>query len=64
MMGRLEWEGCREFFHVTSIALGWGGVNFGEGGMFFFLTSICLNALSLLVPILTVRLKLTNLNFE
>ncbi len=28
------WLG-NEFFHVTSTALGWGGVNFGEGGRFF-----------------------------
>ena len=53
-----------EFFHVTSIALGWGESISGRERCFFFLTSIRLNALFLLVPILTVRFKLTNLNFE
>ena len=55
---------CCEFFHVASIALGWGESISGREGGYFFLTSIRLNALSLVVPILTVRFKLTNLNFE
>ncbi len=56
-----------ELFHLTSIALGWGESIFNESGregVLFFLTSIRHNVLSLVVPILTVRFKLTNLNFE
>ena len=56
-----------ELFHLTSIALGWGESIFngsGREGVLFFLTSIRHNVLSLVVPILTVRFKLTNLNFE